>query len=563
MLLPPLFPFNLCTVSATLLRRRIPNSGKLPPPRTFLLLAALGIFSFLGACSKRPKDVDFIFINGPEPKSLDPAVITGQSDGRLAWNLFEGLTTRDEFGKVVPGVAERWEVSPDGKTYTFHLRNNAKWSNGDPVTAADFLGSWKRILEPATACPYAEILFFIRGAESYNKGELKDFSRVGVKAVDAQTLQVELNDPVLYFPEVVAFTTYLPAHLPTVEKYGEQWIMPRNIVCNGPYMLKDWKINDRVELVKNPLYWRADTVAFNRVDALAISNATTALNVYSTGGADLIIDKSLIPPMLIKDLRQRPDFHTYTFLANYFYRFNVTRAPLNKVLVRKALTASINRGEIVERLTRAGELPASSFTPPGLTGYLPPDGISYDPEQARRWLAEAGYPGGKNFPRLSILYNKTDLNEQIAVEIQAMWRRELGIFVELRNQEWASYLDSLDHLDYDIARSSWVGDYPDPNTFLGCFISGRGNNRTGWSNKSYDSLMGEANRQLDPVKRFELFQKAETILVRDEAPIAPIYFFAGIMFYDGNRLGGLAGTLVDDHPVRTMYWKDPKKEARP
>jgi len=550
-------------VPAALSRRLICNSEHQPLSRIFILLALLVICSLTSACSKRSQEVDFIFVNGVEPKSLDPAIITGQSDGRIASALFEGLTSRDEFGKIGPGVAERWEVSADGKTYTFRLRNNAKWSNGDPVTASDFYGSWKRILEPETACPYSEIFFFIKGAEAYNQGKLKDFLQVGIKVIDPLTLQVELENPTLFFPEVAAFTTYLPAHLPSVEIYGEQWIMPQHIVTNGAYTLKDWKINDRIELIKNPLYWRADTVAFNRVDALAISNSTTALNVYSTGGADLIVDKSLIPPMLIQDLKKRPDFHAYSFLANYFYRFNVTKPPLDKVLVRKALAASINRQEVVERLTKAGELPASTFTPPGLTGYQPPEGIAYDPDQARRWLAEAGYPAGKGFPRLSILYNKTDLNEQIAVEIQAMWQMELGISVELKNQEWSTYLDSLDHLNFDIARSSWVGDYPDPNTFLDCFVTGRGNNRTGWSNAEYDSLMSEANRQLDPAKRFQLFQKAESILLTDGAPIAPIYFFSGIMLYDGARLGGIAGTLVDDHPIRTMYWKDKQKVTQP
>jgi len=507
--------------------------------------------------------VDFIFVNGAEPKSLDPAIITGQVDGRIAYALFEGLTTRDENGKIVPGMAESWEVSPDGRTYTFHLRNDGKWSNGDPVTAQDFFGSWKRILEPATACPYSEILFFIRGAEDYANGKLKDFSQVGIKVLDPLTLQVELNNPVLFFPEVVAFTTYLPVHLPSVEKYGEQWIMPEHIVSNGAYQLKDWKINDRLELEKNPHYWRAGTVAFNRVDALSISNAGTAFNIYCTGGADLMIDKSSVPPMLVRDLKNREDFHSYTFLANYFYRFNVTRPPLNNVLVRKALAASIDRQKIVERLTKAGEVAATAFTPPGLPGYNPPEGIPFNPAQAREWLAEAKFPGGKGFPRLSLLYNKSELNEQIAVEIQAMWKKELGITIELRNQEWASYLDSLDHLNFDIARSSWVGDYPDPNTFLDCLVTGRGNNRTGWSNPRYDRLMTEANQQVDPAKRFELFQQAETILVRDEAPIVPIYYFAGIMLYDGKRLGGIAGTLVDDHPLRTMYWKDQKKEPSP
>jgi oligopeptide transport system substrate-binding protein len=512
----------------------------------------------LGGCSKRARDVDFVFINGVEPKSLDPAIITGQSDGRISSALFEGLTTRNAAGEIIPGMAERWEVSPDGKTYTFHLRD-AVWSNGDPVTATDFRRSWQRILEPATASPYAEILFFIKNAEPFRNGDLIDFEQVGVRVLDEKTLEVELESPTAYFPEVVSFVTYQPVHLPTVEKYGDAWLKPANIVVNGPYNLQAWKINDRIELVRNESYWNAAQVAFRRVDALSVAKANVALNLFLTGQADLILDKGMIPAQLISELRKLPQFHSYTFLANYFYRFNVTRPPLDNPLVRRALSAAIDRQRIVERITKAGEIPATALTPFGINGYEPPEGIGFDPEQARRWLAEAGFPDGQGFPRMTILYNKTELNEQIAVEVQSLWREILGINIELRNQEWATYLTSLDQLDYDIARSSWVGDYKDPNTFLDCFLSGRGNNRTGWSNPTYDRLMNRANQTMDQATRWKLMNEAETILVREDVPIAPIYYFTGIMMFDPDRLGGVQGNLIDDHPIREMYWKDQTK----
>ncbi|MFZ5806891.1 MAG: peptide ABC transporter substrate-binding protein [Verrucomicrobiota bacterium] len=506
-------------------------------------------------CNHRPKDADFIFINGSEPQSLDPAIVTGQIEIRLCNALFEGLTTRDACGVAQPAMAKSWEISPDGLVYTFHLRENIRWSNGDAITAYDFEKSWKRVLEPETASRYAEIMYFIKNAEAYNKDALKDFSQVGIRALDERTLQVKLHSPAAFFPDVVAFTTYLPVHIPTIEKYGDRWTHPQNIVSNGAYVLRAWKINDRVELEKNPFYWRKDSVAFNRVHALAVSKANTAFNLYSTGQADLILDKGMVPAVLIQELRKQADFHANPFLATYFYRFNVTRAPFNDIRVRKAFALAIDKQRIVEKITKAGEPIAPSFTPPGIPGYTPPDGLAYNPSLAKKLFTDAGFAEGKNFPRVSLLYNKTDLNEQIAVEIQAMWQEILGVTIELRNQEWATYLNALNHLDFDIARSSWVGDYNDPNTFLDCFLTGRGNNRTGWSHAQYDSLMKQAASTLDAKRRFELLQQAEKILVEQELPIVPLYFFVGINLYNAQKLDGIHPNVVDEHPLREMRWK--------
>jgi oligopeptide transport system substrate-binding protein len=291
------------------------------------------------------------------------------------------------------------------------------------------------------------------------------------------------------------------------------------------------------------------------VDALPTDRATTALNFYIAGQADLIMDKGLVPPALMTDLRKRPDFHSAPFLGDYFIRLNVTRPALKDPRVRRALALVIDKRLIVDKISRGGELPAESLVPPGCAGYQPPPGLAHDPVEARRLLAEAGYPGGKNFPLITYLYSVGELNEAIAVELQSMFRQELGINMALQRQEWKVYLNSMDSLDYDICRSSWVGDYDDPNTFLDMFVTDGGNNRTGFASPVYDGMIADAAREVDPGKRFAIFRKAEHMLISEQAPICPLYFWVGIQFYNGDRLGGIAANLLDDHPLQRMYWK--------
>lgn len=544
-----------------LLRLRLPRSlqTKRNNFRKIFRAGEIGLllgFLLFSGCSRTVSPPDFVFINGAEPQSLDPEIVTGQSEGRLCQALFEGLIAHNARGEVTPGIAERWEISPNGLVYTFHLRKS-EWSNGDPLTAVDFVNSWERTLNPKLASSYAEQLFYIKNGKRYNEGTLTDFSQVGVKALSPDTLQVTLENPSPFFLDLCAFQTLYPVHLPSIQKWGDDWIKPGKLVSNGAYILKDWKINDRVEFEANPHYWRKDQVGFKRVDALTTSQATTAFNIFYSGKADLIIDKSLIPNLYISELRQRPYFHSNPFLGTYFYRFNVKRKPFNDPRVREAFALSIDKKLIVDKITKAGESIANSLTPPGIPGYQPPHGLDYNPELAKKLLTEAGYPGGKGFPPVSLLYNTSESNQQIATEIQAMWKNVLGVYVGLRKQEWKVYLESLDQLDYDIARSSWVGDYNDPNTFLDCFVTGRGNNRTGWSNARYDSLLAQANRLINPQERFQTMQTAETLLVEKELPIAPIYFYVGITLYDGDRLEGLESNVIDEHPLREMHWKKP------
>jgi oligopeptide transport system substrate-binding protein len=512
---------------------------------------------------------DLVFLNGAEPESLDPAVITGQSEGRITAALFEGLTANDQTGTPQPGVAQSWEISPDGLVYTFHLRKDAKWSNGDPVTSADFMASWRRTLRPETNSSYAYQLHYIHNAKAFNLGTLKDFSQVGLRAPDPSTFVVTLDHPTPFWLELCGFTTLLPVHVPSVEaceRRGVTFTKPGNLVSNGAYQLTAWRLFDRIRLEKNPHYWNRNHVGMNSIDVLPTTKAMTAFNLYATGGADLLMDKGLAPTMFMDQLKKRPDFHSAPFLGNYFVRFNLKREAFKDVRVRLAFSLVIDKGALCEQITRAGELPADSLVPHNTAGYEPPPGLKRDPERARKFLAEAGYPGGQGFPIVYYLYKtESNLDQNLAVELQATFKRELGINIQLAQQETKVYYQSLETLDYDLCRSSWVGDYKDPNTFLDMFVTDGGNNRTAWSDPRYDELIAAAGREIDPSRRNEIFRKAEHILVSEGVPICPLFYYVGIQLYDDKRLGGIEANLVDDHPLKNMYWKDrqPRGEAKP
>lgn len=512
---------------------------------------ALGALVLAG-CGKPSERADLTFINGAEPESLDPAIITGQPEGRIARAIFQGLTLIDKSGKPQPGVAESWDISEDGKTYTFHLRPDAKWSDGKPVTAHDFVRSWERTLTPATGSSYNYQLYYIRNAQPFAEGKLDDFSKVGVRALDDRTLEVELENPTPFFVDLCAFPTLFPVRVDLIERVGDDWIKPKHIITNGPFLLEAWRINDRIKLRKNPHYWNRDSVALETIDIFPIAKANVAFNFYASGGADLVMDKGLAPPALLDELKKRDDFHAAPFLGSYFLRFKCVDGPFADPRVRKAFSLAVDKQRIVDKVTRAGETPAGSLVPPGLEGYDPPEGPAFDPEKAKALLAEAGYPDGKGFPLTRYLYSEGELNEAIAVELQSMWQQTLGVKVSLARQEWKVYLNSIDSLDYDIARSSWVGDYPDPNTFLDMFVTGGGNNRTGWSDPEYDRLISDATREADPSKRAKILQRAEEILVPEQAVICPIYFYVGIQLYDPHRVKGVEPNLLDDHPLEAI-----------
>jgi oligopeptide transport system substrate-binding protein len=516
----------------------------------------MAIFAWLVAsCEKVDQRADLVFLNGAEPETLDPAIITGQPEGRIVNALFEGLCAYDENGQPSPGVAESWEISPDGKTYTFHIRTNAKWSDGFPLKAQDFVKSWHHTLKPETGSQYNYQLYPIKNAQAFAEGKLADFSEVGVHAVDDRTLRVDLENPTSYFLQLCAFPTLHPLPVDLIKRVGDDWVKPANIISNGAYTLETWRINDKIRLRKNAHYWDSANVALETIDVLPISDANVAFNFYASGLADLMMDKGLAPPALLEDLKKRPDFHAAPFLGIYFLRYNCERGPFKDERVRKAFSLAVDKKRIVDKITRAGELPANGFVPPGIPGFHGTDGLPFDPAQAARLLAEAGFPAGKGFPNVNYLYSKSELNEAIAVELQNMWRDSLGVNVNLVRQEWKVYLNSLSLLDYDIARSSWVGDYADPNTFLDMFLTGGGNNRTGWNSTDYDTLLATASRELNPSRRFEILREAEDLLVKNAIPVCPIYYYVGIQLYDPAKLDGIRANVLDEHPLRKIRKK--------
>jgi oligopeptide transport system substrate-binding protein len=536
-----------------------------PPPRRrrSLVFLSFVLVGFLATgCGRSESRAGLVILNGAEPESLDPAILTGQADGRVALSIFEGLTRYNPTNaEPVQGLAERWDISPDGRVYTFHLRSNAAWSTGEPITARDFVYSWLRVLDPLTAAEYAGQLYYVKNGEEFNSGKIKDRSQVGVQALDGHTLRVELRDPTPFFLDLCALQTLAVVPRHWIEPHGDRWLMVSPVPCSGSYQLVFWRINDRIRLRKNPRYWDAANTQTEVVDLLPCTSANIALNLYQTGQADVVWDKNLVPTELLDILLKRPDFHNFPYLGTYFIRFNVTKKPLDDPRVRQAFALVIDKKRIVEKITRAGEPIAEAHTPPGVGGYTPPEGLGYHPEQARKLLAEAGFSGGKGFPVIHYLCDTTSrLHEQIGIELQEMWRRELGVNVELRKLEWKTYLRAQAELDYDLCRSSWIGDYNDPNTFLDMFMSHNGNNRTGWKSGRYDQLLREASAEIDPKKRHKILQTAESLLVREETPIVPLYIYVSVEYFDDAKIKGIFPNIRGEHPIRVVRKLKPGAE---
>lgn len=490
-----------------------------------------------------------VYNNGVEPQTLDPTTMTGLPEITLAMALFEGLTSlHPKTLQPVPGLAERWDISPDGLTYRFRLRPSL-WSDGRPLTAHDFVYSWRRALDPKTAAQYAQLLYPIAGARAFNEGKTQDAATVAVKALDDATLEVRLEHPLPYFLELTAFGTYYPIPREAVEKHGERWTRPANLVSNGPFALAEWRPHDLIRLTKSPRFWNASRVLLQEIQVLAIDDSETALKKFLNGEVDWVRD---IPAAKVAQASRLPGFRYCPQLGTYFFRCNVTRKPLDDPRVRKALALAVDKEAITRYLLRAGQRPARGLVPPVLPGYRPAEGPGYDPAEARRLLAEAGFAGGRGFPRLIFLYNTSEAHQQIAEAVQYMWLRELGIRITLLNQEWKVYLDSIANLDYDLARGSWIADYADPTTFLDCFLTGNGNNRTGWSHRPYDELLARAAAGANSLERLTLLRNAEQILVSQELPIIPLYFFASA-YLVRPTVRGVEDNFRNFHPFQYIY----------
>ena len=493
--------------------------------------------------------------NGTEPKDLDPHTVTGVPEHNIISALLEGLISENPRTlQVEPGLAASWHITDGGKTYTFKIRDNARWSNGDAVTAADFVWSWQRLLSPALASEYSYQLFPLKNAREFNRGEIDDFARVGVSALDDKTLKVELRHPTPYFLSLLAHYSTFAVHRETVLNFGRideagtLWTRAENFVGNGPFTLSSWKLNHLIRVEKNPLYWDAETVKLNEIRFYPIDSALTEERMFRTGALHATSSTPL-DKIAVYQTEQPEKISISPYLGTYYYRFNTDRAPLDDARVRRALSMTIDREAIVTAITKGGQLPAYTFTPPNTQTYrAPPSPIRHDIAAARQLLAEAGYPNGEGFPTLELIYNTSDGHRRIAVAIQQMWKTALNIDISLANQDWKVYLSRVQSQDYDIARAAWIGDYPDPNTFLDMFVSGGGNNQTGWSNPRYDQLIAEAATQADNPQRYATFQRAESLLM-EESPIAPIYTYTRVLLKQP-QLQGWHANILDHHPYK-------------
>ena len=621
------------------------------------LYIAFAVVIFISACSSSVSPVDdgldkqiFHFGNGSEPQGIDPHIVTGVPEHHLLIALCEGLTSSNpKVGESLSGAAESWDISSDGREYTFYLQKNGKWSNGDLVTAHDFVWSWKRILTPSLGAQYPDMLYYLENAEkyysseslpsmseellryiidtqelskhhdkakvfftmdgnqelvfsessdlyevlnlleevdiSYKKEEIKDFNKkfiktklsllkiinkwnftkiannidfndVGVNVIDDFTLQVKLSNPTPFFLGLLSHYSTWPVHKETVLKHGAiddrngQWTRPGNFVCNGPFNLKSWELNSRIVVEKNPLYWDSSEVKLNEIHYYPVQNVMTEDRMFRAGQLHVT---STLPsqkcPVYIEE--KNPDLRVDPYMGTYFYRLNTKNPVLTDVRVRKALAYSIDRKKLVEKVTKCGQIPAYSFTPPGSAGYQPDTEIPFDPELAKQLLVEAGYGPGNEFPKLEILFNTNEDHRKLALAIQQMWQQNLGVNIVLVNQDWKVYLAREMIGDFQVSRAGWIGDYEDPNTFLDTLRPNRGNNKTGWENEEYDRLIEQANSENNQEARYALLGKAEKILI-DEMPIIPLYTYVR-SYQLSSDVKGYYPNYLDHHHPKYIY----------
>lgn len=490
-----------------------------------LILILLASLLFVHSCSDNDNTVDIdskdtLNINiGSEPPSLDWSRATDSTSFTILNNIMDGLTRFSPEHKPEPALAKSWEMCEDGKTYIFSLREDVQWTDGEILTARDFVYSWKRLLSPETAADYAYFLYDIVNAKSFNTGEIRDFNKVGIKAVDKFTLKVELNRPAVYFPSLLTFMSTFPMRKDIVEKHGESWTEPQNIVTLGAYRLTTWKHHDHIILEEYGDYWGEKPRDVKRVRMIMNQNPTSTLALYESGELDFL-DSTGIPLLEIPRLRDSKEFVSKLAYRGSYIAFNVNKAPFDNPLVRKAFAHAVDRESISSILQGSG-IPSTSWIPKKMFAHNPDIGLEFDPEKAARLLAEAGYPGGRGFPESSFLYPDVSNNRIVAEALHSMWKKYLGVNISLVNQEWKVYLRTLDTDTPPIFRASWGADYPDPHNFMNLFKCTSGNNETGWCNSKYDSLVDKAAGETDPERRLELYNRAQKLLTETDVPVVP------------------------------------------
>ncbi|MBN8554934.1 MAG: peptide ABC transporter substrate-binding protein [Deltaproteobacteria bacterium] len=499
------------------------------------LISFLGILLLIpvGVVSAQTPANEFVYNNSAEPESLDPHRLTTHNDGLLVLQMFEGLLTRDRDYTTLKGAAaEKWDISKDGKTYTFTIRPNLKWSNGDPLTLEHIRNSFIRALDPLVSNQY--ILWYtdtIVGARELADGfknadkrkELEE--KFGVKIKGKNQIQIILKAPSAAFIQYVTQPPFSFVHPSMYDPQSKAWNDPSKFIVNGAYKMTEWKVNQAVKLEKNPQFREANSVAIPKITAMAMNDEGATLNLFRTNKIDWT-GESTLSSTRVPSLRGDPAFRITPYFATATYLFNMTRAPFTDVRVRRALSLAIHRAELADKVMKGGQIPTTRFIPPGVKNYeypvVPPKPFDRSIEEAKKLLAAAGFPEGKNFPKAVILYNTQEQNHRVAQAIQQMWKKYLNINLELQNMEWKVFIQEQRARHFDVSRQSWIADYPDPAQLLDIYMSDSGNNHTGWANAKFDKLLRDSASEMNVKKRMAMLGQAEKILM-EEVPVVPLY----------------------------------------
>nr|WP_255433146.1 ABC transporter substrate-binding protein [Pantoea sp. B9002] len=495
--------------------------------------------------------------NGSEVATLDPQKAEGVPESNVMRNLLEGLVETDNNGQLVPGVAQQWQ-SEEGRIWTFTLRDDARWSNGQPVTAQDFVYSWQRLADPKTASPYASYLqaAHVANVDAILSGKAAP-AELGVKALDDRHLQVTLSEPVPYFVAMLAHSAMKPVYRPAIEQWGEQWTQPQHYVGNGAFTLSEWVVNEKIVVKRNPLYWdNAHTVMEEGV-FLPLSSENSDINRYRSGGTDMT--NSVVPPEMFKKLQQDlgDEVKISPLLCTFYYEINNKKAPFDDARVRAALKLTLDRDIIAQKIMGQGQIPAYGLTPPfthGITLSPPAWAQQTQSERnasAKQLLADAGF-NQQNPLRFTLLYNTSEQNKRQAIAAASMWQKNLGAVVTLQNQEWKTLLETRHQAQYDVVRATWCADYNEPSTFLNMLLSGSSINTAFYHSPAFDQLMQQTLTSADEAKRASLYQQAEAQLDKD-SPIVPVYYRVSVRLVKP-WVGGFTGKDPQDMLTLKYYY---------
>jgi oligopeptide transport system substrate-binding protein len=533
---------------------------------------------YFGSTRRATTDSATFYVNaGSEPEYLDPGKCADAGCAALVTQLFEGLTRyHPDDAHPVQGVAERWEKSDDNRRFRFHLRPDARWSDGRPVTAGDFEYAWKRALSPATASRVAGTLYALKNAEAFRLGKLKDPALVGVHATDDLTLDVELERPTPYFLDLTSHRAYSPVRRDVIEAFerrgeGDLWTRPESFVGNGPYVLDRWDFQYQITMKDNPFYWDRARLAIRRIVWVEVEDYHATLNLYKTGELDFIGDSLSLPAEYQAILSGKRDYRRDDYLAVYWYDINTKRPPLDDPRVRRALDLSIDKAQLVARVTRGGQRPATHYVPDATgSGYSeqadadrargkgPFQGYGFDPERARALLAEAGFTPVRDgsgwrapgFPPIEIVYNTGEGHRLIAIAVQAMWKENLGVTALLRNEEWKVMLKTHRDGDFQVMRFGQTADYNHPETFLAPFLANSPLNQTGYHDEVFERTMREAAATADAKESIRLYREAERRALEAMSRI-PLYFYTRSTLVKP-WVRGFRGNVLNPHAIQFL-----------